>query len=357
MEHRKADTRQVAGFGTSADDTARFLRELRQLRDGAGLGQAELAARAHFPYDSIRAAEVGPSLPDLPVLSAYVRGCGGTTEEWEERWRSLTSSPSLPVPAARNAGRSDAATAGARIGSVSQVGDAPDPSIIIAALNRVAEEMASPASDEVPPSEELRLMGDFPAASQDVPADPDGFPAASDHFPADSDGFPADPADGFPGDPDGFPAASDAFPPEPIDSDKPAGWDPIRVSTAWPVIRDTPTAPGRPGRSARLGGGTPLGSGTPLGGSQPGGGVPPAGGTGMGTPWGTAPWAGDPQDAGTDRSAARAGGTRSGSARAPLGGAARSAGAGSGSSASLTRIAVIAAILICVIAVLLAIFA
>ena len=147
MEHRNADVRQVAGFAASSDDAARFLRELRQLRDGAGLGQAELAARAHFPYDSIRAAEVGPSLPDLPVLSAYVRGCGGTTEEWEERWRSLTRTPSLPVAASRHAGRSDAATAGARIGS--QVGDNPDPSIIIAALNRVAEEMASPGTASV----------------------------------------------------------------------------------------------------------------------------------------------------------------------------------------------------------------
>src|SRR6201986_2481467 len=137
VEHRKADVRHVAGHGASTDDAARFLRELRQLRDGAGLGQAELAARAHFSYDSIRAAEVGPALPDLPVLSAYVRGCGGTTEEWEERWRSLTRSPSLPVSASRDAGISDAATAGARIGSVAQGGDNPDPSIIIAALNRV----------------------------------------------------------------------------------------------------------------------------------------------------------------------------------------------------------------------------
>ena len=148
MEHRKADVRQVAGRGASGDDAARFLRELRQLRDGAGLGHAELAARAHFPYDSIRAAEVGPALPDLPVLSAYVRGCGGTTEEWEERWRSLTRSPSLPVSASRQRGpartRRPPAPASA---SVSQVGDSPDPSIIIAALNRVAEEMASPGAN------------------------------------------------------------------------------------------------------------------------------------------------------------------------------------------------------------------
>ena len=127
---------------SSGDDTARFLQELRQLRDGAGLGPAELAARAHYPYDRIRAAEAGPALPDLPVLSAYVRGCGGTTEEWEERWRSLTSAPTLPLLAARPAGSSTAASAGARIGSVSPAADTPDPSIILAALDRVAEEMA-----------------------------------------------------------------------------------------------------------------------------------------------------------------------------------------------------------------------
>jgi hypothetical protein len=124
------------------DDPARFLKELRQLRDGAGLGPAELAARSHYPYDCIRAAEVGPALPDLPVLSAYVRGCGGTTEEWEERWRSLTSAPTLPLLAARPAGNSTAASAGARIGSISPAADTPDPSIIMAALDRVAEEMA-----------------------------------------------------------------------------------------------------------------------------------------------------------------------------------------------------------------------
>ena len=142
MEHRQADGRQATSYRASGDDSVRFLRELRQLRDGAGLGPAELAARAHYPYDRIRAAEVGPSLPDLPVLSAYVRGCGGTTEEWEERWRSLTSAPTLPLHTARPAGSSTAASAGARIGSISPAADTPDPSIILAALDRVAEEMA-----------------------------------------------------------------------------------------------------------------------------------------------------------------------------------------------------------------------
>jgi Helix-turn-helix domain len=142
VEHRQVDAWQTTAYRGSGDDSARFLKELRQLRDGAGLGPAELAARAHYPYDRIRAAEAGPALPDLPVLSAYVRGCGGTTEEWEERWRSLTSAPTLPLLAARPAGSSTAASAGARIGAISPAADTPDPSIIMAALDRVADEMA-----------------------------------------------------------------------------------------------------------------------------------------------------------------------------------------------------------------------
>jgi hypothetical protein len=142
VEHRQVEGRPATSCRASGDDSARFLQELRQLRDGAGLGQAELAARAHYPYDRIRAAEVGPTLPELPVLSAYVRGCGGTTEEWEERWRSLTSAPTLPLLDARPAGCSTAASAGARIGSISPSADTPDPSLILAALDRVGEEMA-----------------------------------------------------------------------------------------------------------------------------------------------------------------------------------------------------------------------
>jgi hypothetical protein len=321
---------QMADYGAPGDDTARFLRELRQLRDGAGLGHAELAARAHFPYDSIRAAEVGPELPDLPVLCAYVRGCGGTTEEWEERWRSLTSSPSLPVSAARDAGRSDAATAGARIGSVSQVGDNPDPSIIIAALSRVAEEMASPAAITVTQSSDVQPADEFPSADA-------AFLSSDAAFP------PSDPA--FPSAAELYASAAEAFPPapEPVTSDKPEGWDPIRVSTAWPAIRDTPTVA-----------------------AERAGGAEPSGSTGMGVPWGTAPWAQGPQDAassarGRARSSAQPGrraaaGATRGSAAADGAPAAGAAG-GSGRSASWTKVVVIAAVLVCVLAVLLAVFA
>jgi Helix-turn-helix domain len=159
----------------SGDESARFLQELRQLRDGAGLGRAELAARAHYPYDRIRAAEVGPSLPDLPVLSAYVRGCGGTTEEWEERWRSLTSAPTLPLLTARPAGYSTAASAGARIGSISPAADTPDPSIIMAALDRVAEEMAVAAPAPLPSRSGISTLEQDPGAVLAAPAAASSF--------------------------------------------------------------------------------------------------------------------------------------------------------------------------------------
>ncbi|HEY4464227.1 MAG TPA: helix-turn-helix domain-containing protein [Streptosporangiaceae bacterium] len=85
----------------SRDDKAAFARDLRALRRGAGLDHAELAARAHYPEDTVRAAEAGPALPTLPVLEAYVRGCGARPAAWEDRWRRLmpgaTATGSLPV--------------------------------------------------------------------------------------------------------------------------------------------------------------------------------------------------------------------------------------------------------------------
>ncbi|MGH3172100.1 MAG: helix-turn-helix domain-containing protein [Trebonia sp.] len=146
MEQQEAELRDGANPGTVSGAATRFLRELRQLRDVAGLGLAELAARAHYPRAVIEAAESGPPLPELPVLSAYVRGCGGTADEvaaWEDRWRSVTGAKASPLLPARDAGNSDAADAGARIGAASAAADSHDPAAIMAALDRFAETMAT----------------------------------------------------------------------------------------------------------------------------------------------------------------------------------------------------------------------
>jgi hypothetical protein len=117
------------------DDQARFLADLRALRDSAAIGFDELAARAHYPSDVLKEAENGPSLPGLPILSAYVRACEGDVLDWEERWRRLNpdvpDDPELPV---RPAGASAAAVAGARAGVGVAPPDVYDPDRIRAAL-------------------------------------------------------------------------------------------------------------------------------------------------------------------------------------------------------------------------------
>ncbi|HEY2518775.1 MAG TPA: helix-turn-helix domain-containing protein [Streptosporangiaceae bacterium] len=83
--------RNAPPAGAGAEKAA-FLRDLRALRDQAGLGPRDLAARAHFPEATLTTAEAGPDLPSLPVLQAYVRGCGAGEADWEDRWRRLSAS-------------------------------------------------------------------------------------------------------------------------------------------------------------------------------------------------------------------------------------------------------------------------
>src|SRR5580704_18959779 len=117
------------------DDQARFLADLRALREAAAVGYDELAARAHYPSDILKEAENGPGLPTLPILAAYVRACDGDVLEWEERWRrvanEIAGDPGLPV---RPAGASAAAVAGARAGVGVAPPDVYDPERIKAAL-------------------------------------------------------------------------------------------------------------------------------------------------------------------------------------------------------------------------------
>jgi hypothetical protein len=235
VKHQEAELREVVPSGVPDDDPARFLRELRQLRDGAGLKHVQLAARAHYPCDAIQAAEAGPALPDLPVLSAYVRGCGGTVTEWEERWRTLTRSPALTLLPTRDAGGSDAAAAGARIGSVSLAADAHDPAIIMAALGRVANGIAC----EPAPARSLFT----PAASAAPVAASVGFPAAS-VFAVDSAPAP-EPVLAVAAVPDAdeVPEAATGLSTATADGDKP-GWTPS-------VVKPVPDANRGPSPSSR----------------------------------------------------------------------------------------------------------
>jgi DNA-binding XRE family transcriptional regulator len=144
----------------TVDDAIRFLRELRQLRSEAGLESAELAARVHYPHDVIVATEAGPDLPELPVLSAYVRGCGGGLAEWEERWRSVTGSPatSLHLPA-RPAGCSSLAEAGAQAAYASLAVDPEDQRRILAAITRAGAAEATIPAQQSPARTPARTLG------------------------------------------------------------------------------------------------------------------------------------------------------------------------------------------------------
>jgi hypothetical protein len=68
-----------------------FFHDLRALRASADLSLAELAELAHYPEETLAAAESGPAMPPNPVLVAYVRACGGPVGQWEDRWRDVSA--------------------------------------------------------------------------------------------------------------------------------------------------------------------------------------------------------------------------------------------------------------------------
>jgi hypothetical protein len=154
------------------DDQARFLADLRALRDSAAIGYDELAARAHYPSDILKEAENGPGLPGLPILTAYVRACEGDVLDWEERWRRLnpevSEDPDLPV---RPAGASPAAVAGARAGVGVAPPDVHDPDRIRAALRgKVHSDQAGRrAGDSARPARAASASG-LDSADQGLPA-------------------------------------------------------------------------------------------------------------------------------------------------------------------------------------------
>lgn len=152
MEQHNADLRENP---RQATDAAGFLRDMRGLRLQAALEPGELAARAHFPRDVIAMAETGPALPQLPVLAAYVRGCGGTEDDvagWEDRWRSVSGTTASPLLPTRVAGVPETAPVPAASGVTAAAPPemASGQATIMAALDRFAERMAQPDPDSRP---------------------------------------------------------------------------------------------------------------------------------------------------------------------------------------------------------------
>src|SRR5436309_8726860 len=74
----------------TAGPLAAFAHELRRLRHATGSpSYRALARKAGYSAAALSAAASGSSLPSLSVTLAYVGACGGSTEEWAERWYEL----------------------------------------------------------------------------------------------------------------------------------------------------------------------------------------------------------------------------------------------------------------------------
>jgi hypothetical protein len=82
----------VVGSGPLPD----FARDLRALRDRAGLCNSDIAKEAHYSDAVISKALNGKDRPTWVVTKAIVRVCQGNEDEWEERWKALQ--PSLAAP-------------------------------------------------------------------------------------------------------------------------------------------------------------------------------------------------------------------------------------------------------------------
>src|SRR6201996_2069675 len=146
MTHPRNAPRDSGGSA----ETAAFLRDMRAPRDQAGLGPRDLAARAHFPEDTLVTAEAGPGLPSLPVVQAYVRGCGAPELEWEDRWRQLNSSDTGDSGSALPTRAPSASRAAARVPPFPVAGsdpDSPDQNVIGFGLERVARGLVPLSSD------------------------------------------------------------------------------------------------------------------------------------------------------------------------------------------------------------------
>lgn len=83
-----------------------FAAELRRLRAAAGSPTYRvLADRTHYAASVLSAATRGAQLPTWPVVRAFVLACGGSEQEWRERWDAADRLLRPAMVAAPGAGR------------------------------------------------------------------------------------------------------------------------------------------------------------------------------------------------------------------------------------------------------------
>src|ERR1700759_3498029 len=223
--------RNAPAAGAGAEKAA-FLRDLRALRDQAGLGPRDLAARAHFPEDTLTTAEAGPDLPSLPVLQAYVRGCGAVEAEWGAPWRRLNAADgtdgSVALPTrAPSSSRQSARVMPFPVGGQSE----PDPDVIGYGLARVARGLVplSPEPGQAPPDLPTRTPLGGASAGNGSNQPSAGYSAFSD-FPASGNGS-AEAGGWF------DPAPKDAGPPAPSYTPPPAPPPPPPATPGAPTVQ------------------------------------------------------------------------------------------------------------------------
>ncbi len=79
---------------------SQFARDLRKVREAAGSPPLrELAGRAGYTAGTLSEAAGGRKLPSLAVTRAYAKACGADPEEWERRWREVSSALVAELPA------------------------------------------------------------------------------------------------------------------------------------------------------------------------------------------------------------------------------------------------------------------
>jgi DNA-binding XRE family transcriptional regulator len=90
----------VSGTGPAAD----FARQLRLLREHAGLTLGQLAAVTGLSAATLSVAQAGRRLPSWKVCAAFVQACRGDLEDWRERWTNADNlsrvPPALQLPGA-----------------------------------------------------------------------------------------------------------------------------------------------------------------------------------------------------------------------------------------------------------------